>query len=411
MRSKIGSILVSIVIAVGLWLYVITAVSPGSTDTYYNIPVVMEGETVLNERGLMITGVSSNTVSVRLSGNRTDLSRVNSGNITVKLDLSKIYEPGSQIPMAYTPTFPGDVPSNAFVIESKYPGNIQVSVARRVTKEDVPVQVKWIGSAPEGFMSDRENRVLDFPNITVSGPDYVVNEIAMAVIEVDLSEQRESISQSYHYTLCDAEGNPVDAELVTTNVEEVRLDVKIQRVKDVKLVYTLVEGAGATAKNARINMSADTIRVSGSEAALDNLGDSITVGTVNLAEINKSSSLTYEVVLPEGVTNLSGVTEVTVDIQLIGLATKEFTIEKVKSINVPEGMEAELFTEKMTVVVRGPSALIQKLTEKDITVSVDFTDAEAGASTFKATVTFAEGFEGLGVFKADPISASIQQKD
>lgn len=260
-------------------------------------------------------------------------------------------------------------------------------------------------------MSDRENRVLDFPNITVSGPDYVVNEIAMAVIEVDLSEQRESISQSYHYTLCDAEGNPVDAELVTTNVEEVRLDVKIQRVKDVKLVYTLVEGAGATAKNARINMSADTIRVSGSEAALDNLGDSITVGTVNLAEINKSGSLTYEVVLPEGVTNLSGVTEVTVDIQLIGLATKEFTIEKVKSINVPEGMEAELFTEKMTVVVRGPSALIQKLTEKDITVSVDFTDAEAGASTFKATVTFAEGFEGLGVFKADPISASIQQKD
>ena len=40
MRNKILSGLLSLVIAFGLWLYVITYVSPGSEETYYNIPVV-----------------------------------------------------------------------------------------------------------------------------------------------------------------------------------------------------------------------------------------------------------------------------------------------------------------------------------------------------------------------------------
>ena len=40
MKNKIGMILLSLAVSFCLWLYVITAVSPGSTDTYYNIPIV-----------------------------------------------------------------------------------------------------------------------------------------------------------------------------------------------------------------------------------------------------------------------------------------------------------------------------------------------------------------------------------
>ncbi len=84
MKNRFGSILLSIVIAFGLWLYVITYVSPNSEETYYNIPVVLEGESVLNERGLMCTSTSSSTVSLQLAGARSDLIKVNQNNITVK---------------------------------------------------------------------------------------------------------------------------------------------------------------------------------------------------------------------------------------------------------------------------------------------------------------------------------------
>ena len=406
MKSKIGYIALSVLIAFGLWLYVITSVSPGSEETYDDVPVILSAETVLQERGLMITSVSSDTVTLKLSGNRSDLAQVNRGNITVKADLSKIYEPGTQLQLGTTVSFPGNLRSNAFVIESKNPGYLYVTVERRVTKE-VPVEIQWIGSAPEGYMSDRENSTLDYTSVSVTGPESVTDRIEKAVIQADLTDQRESISQSFRYTLCDGEGNPVDAELITTNVEEVRLDVRIQKVKDITLVYNIIEGGGATRDNVSVTMSADTIRVSGSEVAVDAMEDQLVVGTINLAELTKSGNLTFQVVLPEGITNLSAITEVEATVLLSGLTTKDYVLENIRSINIPEGMEAELITEKLTVTVRGPAELMSKLTAESIMATVDFTGAEAGTTTFRADITFSEGFTGVGVLRSDPVSAAI----
>ena len=410
MKNKIYAALLSLACAFCLWLYVISAVSPGSTDTYYNIPIVWEGESLLNENGLMVTAVSSNTVNLKLSGNRSDLSRVNSGNITIKADLSAIREPGSQIRINYsTPTFPGDVASNAFVIESKDPDSIYVTVVRRVSKT-VPVEVIWNGSPAEGFMIDRENKVLDFPEVTVTGPEAVVDSIAKATIAVDLEGRRESISETYHYTLCDENGDPVDAKLITTDVEEVRLEVAIRRVKDLRLTYNLIEGGGANQNNTTITLSAETIRVSGSETALDNMGDVLSIGTINLGEIQKDASLTFVVALPEGVINLTGVTEVTADVKFNGLATRELTVEKIQSINIPEGLRVDLITEKLTVTLRGPAKEMAVITPEDLIVTVDFTGAEVGTSTFKATVSYGDDFSQVGTLKTAPISAKIENE-
>ncbi len=410
MKRKIGSVVLSVACAFALWLYVITAVSPGSTDTYYNIPIVWEGESVLNERGLMVTAVSSNTVNLRLSGNRSDLSKVNSGNITIKADLSKIYEPGTQIPLTYTsPTFPGDVASNAFVIESKEPDSIYITVVKRVSKS-VPVEVVWVGTTAEGFMIDRENKTLDHPEVTVTGPESVVNTIAKATITVDLDGRRESISESYNYTLCDEQGNPVDAKLITTDVEQVRLDVTIRAVKDLRLTYTLNPGGGANAENTTVTLSAETIRVSGSEAALENLGDTLSIGSINLADITRDTTLTFGVALPEGITNLTGINEVTAEVSFHGLATKEMTVAQIEAVNVPEGLEVELITEKLTVTLRGPTEQISKVTPEDVTAIADFTGAEVGTSTFKTSLRLAKGFENLGTLKTESVSAKIQKK-
>lgn len=410
MKNKIGYIALSLLVAFGLWLYVITYVSPGSEDTYDNIPVIFSGDTVLLERGLMITAVSSETVSLRLSGNRTDLAQVNRGNITVRADLSKIYEPGNQLQLSTTVSFPGNLPNNAFVIESKDPGYLYINVERRVTKE-VPVEIQWVGSAPEGYMSDRENSILDYTAISVTGPESVTDQIEKAVIQADLTDQRESISQSFRYTLCDGEGTPVDAELITTNVEEVHLDVRIQKVKDISLVYNIVEGGGATRDNVSVTMSADTIRVCGSEVAIDAMEDQLVVGTINLAELTKSGNLTFQVVLPEGITNLSAVTEVTATVMLSGLSTREYVLENIRSVNIPEGMAVELITEKLTVTVRGPVELMNRLTAENLIATVDFTGAEAGTTTFRATITFTEGITGVGVLRSDPVSAAVTSAD
>ena len=406
MKSKFTSIALSVIIAFGLWLYVVTNVSQEAEYTIYNIPIVMEGETLLNEKNLMITNISADNVDLTLSGSRSDLAKVNSSNIVLKGDLTKIYEPGEKIALSYTPIFPSDMASNALTIQNRNPANIFLTVEARRNKE-VPVEIQWKGSTPEGFLSDRENRVLDYASVAVVGPASVADQIEKAVITVDLSEQKESISQDYRYTLCDADGNPVDAELITTNVETIHLDVKIQKVKEVKLAVDVTYGGGANENNTKVTVEPEMIRLSGGEGVLAELGDTIVLGKIDLGSIEKSQTITLPVTLPEGVTNLSNVTEAQVNIKFTGLMTKEFVVTNIEAENIPEGLAADIMEEKLTVTVRGSAGEMVKLTEADIFVRADFTDAVEGTSTFKATVSFSDEYKMLGAVKSYSITANI----
>ena len=49
MKSKFMTLLLSVAIAFGLWIYVITVEQPESQKTYYDIPVVLQNESILAE--------------------------------------------------------------------------------------------------------------------------------------------------------------------------------------------------------------------------------------------------------------------------------------------------------------------------------------------------------------------------
>ena len=406
-KNKLYSIILSAVIAFGLWLYVVSNVSEQNDWTFYNIPVVREGEAVLNERNLMITDISADSVSLHLSGARNDLNKLDSSNMSVKVDLTKIYEPGEKIPLTYTPSYPSDVASNAFEVVDKNPATIYVSVDYRRTF-DIPVLVKWTGTRSEDYIYDTENYLLDNSTITITGPAAVADMIDHAEVEVDLTERVESISESFRYTLCDVEGNPVDAQQITTSVEEVRLDAQIQRIKEIKLVADVLYGGGATEENTTVEISPKTIRVSGGEAVLAELGDTYTVCTINLADVEKTDTQKYTIALPEGVTNQTGVSEVAVAIRFAGLKTREFVIDNFEIVNVPEGMEAEIINANLTIKVRGPEEEIVKLNERDITAVVDFSAAEVGTATYKANITISDKFPNVGALETNSVSATVQ---
>ena len=406
-RNKIYSALLSIVVAFGLWLYVVTNVSQEDDVTFYNIPVVMEGETVLTERNLMITDRSVRTIAVNISGKRSDLNKLNAGNLTAKVNLSTIDEPGENITLPYKLSYPENVSANDFTEEFKSPTHIVVDVDYRRTKE-VPVQPKWTGTRSEDYIYDTENAVLDYPSITVIGPAAVADLIDHAEIEIDLTEQVESISESYRYTLCDAEGNAVDAQQITTNVEEVHMEVPIQRIRDVKLAVDIIYGGGSDSRNTTVTIEPASLRLSGGEAVLAELGDTYTIAAIHMAELEKSTELLYTLNLPEGVTNQTGVNEAKVIVKFTGLFTKEFTLDKFQTVNVPEGMMAEIINATMTVKVRGPVDEINRLKAEDISAVVDFTNAEVGTSTYKATIVFADGFPNVGAMKTNSVSATVQ---
>lgn len=404
MKNKLVPGLISIGIALALWLYVVTVVSPNSDKHYNNIPVTIQSEVILQERGLMITTTELPKVSLHLEGNRTDLNKLNSSNITVSADVSRIGEPGTHT-LSLSPIFPGDVPNNAITVLSRDPGVVTIQVERRLTKQ-VPVDIQYIGTLPENYMADKENKELDHENITISGPKSVIDQIAMARIEVDLDDQVESISEEFRYSLCNAKGEPVDAALVTTDADAVTLTLKILQVKELALKVLVVNGGGASEDTSVITVDPKTIRVSGSNSILQDM-DELVLGTINLAEIPADTTLTFPIKLPEGVTNETGVQEVSVNISFPKLTTKVLTVTKFQANHVPTGLTVDFITQRLEIQIRGSKSQVNKVNASDIQVSVDFADEQVGTATVKAEITISA--EGVGAVGTYNVTATLKE--
>lgn len=404
MKNKLLAALLSLVVSVALWFYVVTVVSPNSDKHFSNIPVTIQSEVVLQERGLMITSTELPKVSLHLGGNRSDLNKLNSSNITVIADVSRIGEPGTHN-LTLTPTFPGDVPNNAISVLSRTPSVIAIKVERRITKE-VPVDIRYSGVLAENYMADKENIEMDFQTITIAGPQSVIDQIAMAQIVVDLDGRTESFSDQLQYSLLDAKEKPVDAALVTTNAEFVNLTMKIYQVKEIALNVKIVDGGGASQATSKITVEPKVIRVSGSNSLLEGL-ESLELGTINLAEIYTDTTLTFPIKLPEGVNNETGLQEAAVKIEFPELGTQTLTVTQFEAVDVPAGLSVDFVTQQLEVQVRGPKNSVSEVTPEDVRVVVSFANEQAGTAKVKATIVIAK--EGVGAMNSYEITATLRE--
>ena len=408
MKRKIIYGLLAALVSFGLWMYVVTVVNPEWEDTFYNIPVVLENEEILQERGLMLVSEEDPKVTLRLSGNRADMINLNASNITLRADLSRIYSAGEQS-LGYSIIYPDGVPSNAFEIISQTPQQITLSVVERTSK-DVDVQVVFNGNVPEQYIAFKDEAVLDYEKIAVAGPADIVNKIAMAKVEVDLENQKETFSQQYSYVFCDAQGNVIESDWLTTNTQQVQYKLKIQQWKDITLRVDVMDGGGLTQAQS-VPVTTDTIRVAGSEKQLADLGDELVIGTINLGEILKNEVLSFPIELPEGITNLSeqDSMDVEVKVELPGITTKTLEVTRFEEVDVPAGMQVTLTAKKIKVTVRGPKELLNRITEKDLVIKVYFTGAQAGTDQFEAkvVVTNPDLAAKVGAMDIDNLNATV----
>lgn len=401
MKRNVIRLLLSFLIAFSIWVYVVTVVSPESEDTFYNVPVVLNNESVLIDKGLMITSETEPSVTLRLRGNRNDLNNLKNSDITVVADLSKINEDGVQ-ELNYS------VSINGFEIMSQYPEKITLEVTEWSSKE-VPVNVVYGGTLDTDYIALKDEVVLDYQSVTLTGPKSVVDQITQAVINIDLDSYQETISQSFRYTLCNEAGEPVDAATIKTNVAEVNVLLKIQKVTEVKLVLDVTYGGGATAQTTTITMSDEVIKVYGSEKLLEGL-DSITVGSINLADYAENTVLIFPIKLPEGIENLTGVTEVTVEISFPELSTKVLNVDTFFVSGLSAGMTYEVGAKLVAVTVRGSKELIESITEDNVSLIIDLTNGEPGEDLYKAQVLFDTGYDGVGAIGSYTVLVTLTEQ-
>ena len=387
MKNKILYMLISVAVAIGIWMYVITVVSPESEKTYYNIPVVLNNESVLNDKGLMIVTEKIPTVTLKLRGNRSDLNSLKNSDITLIADLSRINDDGVQT-LTYSISYPGNFASNAFEELSRSPGLITVEIVEWSTKE-VPVVVNPVGEVPPEYISYTEpgDITLDREKITITGPKAVVDQITQARVDVILENQTQTISQSYRYTLCNAQDEPVDAAKIQVNVAEVNVTLKIQRFKVLQLVVDIdTQGSSIDASVFHKFFTRDSIKVAGSDNALENLGDTLTLGKVTIAEIFNTSTFVFDVpALPDMIHDVTNTEQVTVTITFPGMSYMQYTVKDFTLTNVPEGMTPVIDTAAIPLTFFGPEEKIAQLLQEDFEFEVEAVVDMANAAIDKNT--------------------------
>ena len=73
----------------------------------------------------------------------------------------------------------------------------------------------------------------------------------------------------------------------------------IRRIRELQLAVNVNYGGGANEGNTTIQVEPQVIRVSASDAVLETLGDTFTLATIQLAELEKTSNdLVFPITLP-----------------------------------------------------------------------------------------------------------------
>ncbi len=403
-KNKILYFCLSLVMAFGIWLYVITVVSPKTQETFRDIPVEMQNVSYLEERGLIITNISHTKVTLRLSCNRTDLIQLNKDNIRIVADVFNIHEPGVH-EVSYTVSYPGNIPNGNVEMLSRSPGTIQVEVEQKVSKK-LDLSVNYKGAVPEGYLTDEANVLLDTKTVTISGPKAIIDRVTSAKTFVDIEGRTETFSAFCSVSLYDSDGNVVDATGITTDTKSVKVTLQVKQLKEVDVVFDVLYGGGTSQQNTTITPSITKLQITGHKNLLSNITQ-IHIGTVDLSQVMGNTQIVRSITLPDGVVNETGVNDVKITITFEGLISKTLEVTNIMPVNLPVGMAAQIRAEMLPVIVRGTQEEINAITAADVIVSVDFGDTREGESTMHAKIIVSDNFPNVGAVGSYTVTANM----
>lgn len=378
-ESKIFNIILSILIALGLWAYVTASVTDVGESTVRSIPVTVVGEEALNAKGLMIDPNTKLTVSARVSGNRSLLVSMASNPseyFSATINVAEITEPGTyDLSCTITPEFTSLTSTGVRVMDQEGK-TIQVTVTRLMSKT-VEVRGVFKGTVDEDN-NYRANPVEVTPGtIKVQGPESLVNQVEYAQVTITGDNLTKTYTGELGFQLMTADGEVVDDDDLTTNVNTVSVVMPVVKTMEVPLSVEYVYGGGITEDNferyVTVDIQPSTIQVSGDEVDVSYLeGKTITIGKIDLSQVvQDQQEFVFPIELTPELSNDSGITQATVTVTIRGLETKTVETSNIDIINTPEGFTADAVTQSLQVKVRGPADVLDTVEGYQIRVVVD----------------------------------------
>ena len=392
-RSKVVRIVISILVAIAMWLYVDLERAPERTMTIRDIPVEFSGEnTTLADKNLMLLSGYDTTIDLKIRGPKRELVKMNRDNVRVIASTSSIDSVGVH-QLDWTVSFPDGVVRTNVSVEKASLSQITVTVGELYTKE-VPVECQVVGEVAEGYFTG--DVVLDPEVLTLRAQRDDLLNVSCARLTVDISGATRSVVQTVDVQLYDYDGNPVENSNIRTNTSLIQAKVPVLTTREVELAVEFSGVPGTAMNSIKCDITPKTVRLNGEADVLDSI-DKLVLATLHVDDLELHQQNSYVVTPPDGTWLVNGNEVATADITLEGIEEKSLTATSIEFDKLPSGLYAIAPDGGLTVRLWGLSEEIEAVTAENLRVIADMSAVTGqGTVTVPVTVTIS-GFNDVTV--------------
>lgn len=407
MINKFTLKVLSLIIAILIWLLVRNVDDPIVVRTFYEIPVSIENASYFAENleiPLLVDG--KDTVKVRVKGARSVVSKLKKEDIKAVADMTQIISKDTtpiMVPVEVTGTGISD--SDITV----RPRNIQVDIEKQKSVE------KTIAVSTGDTQPDKDYEIGNLKanpeKVTISGPETIINKIDKVVALIDVTGRKESNieikSQLKIYDKNLDELSPKQLEYL--NIKEIsdntiRIQAQFWKVKQnvkIKAEYSGEPKRGYEVDS--INLVPDTISVAGTDEALKKLeqeGNTLEIPGKYIDVTDKTGDFEQNIdlseLLPEDlklVRDLNSSVIATVKILPYNSRDYEVSVTQIEADNKAEDLDLIFQDEQITIRAKAKEQDLDSLSAANIQVQIDLSGYGEGEYEVPVTVTLPGGYE------------------
>lgn len=280
-NSKKANIVISIVIAIVVWAYVVGAVDPVTTKGVSDVKLTIRGTEELLVRGLAIKKPETKTIELNIKGKRSRVQNIDPSRIKATVNVSECSAGDNELSVSYS------LPSGLSVVDAST-SDVHIEATETVTKRK-NVKVKFTNEESR----EEVGNVLVSPSvINVSGSKSQINKVAYIKATTSASRfNRQGEIVSVTPVAVDQNGKEVPYVVLMDRV--VTIEGKILAKKTVNLH---LDTLGTEKNGFEITLPANRkITIVGEKETLDKI--SKLEGTVDVSGLTESRKV--KVTIPE----------------------------------------------------------------------------------------------------------------
>lgn len=286
--------ILSIIVAIFMWTFVINTTNPTVNKSYRNIPVVIRNQDDLEKNGYTIIGKDeSYATSVKLKGSREKLLSLRSENIYASVDISDLKEGVQSLDIEV------DTPSGVSVDEIE-PGEINLNI-QKVIEKTMPVNLIFSDEIKDGRIV--EVNELSPKEVTVKGPASIINKIDRAELRIDDINLLDGKIHNLPVKVLDKNGKVLSD--INISHQDVNVSFLVYETKRVNLKLVTSGRIDRDYEETARELSPDSIVIKGQESVIRDI-EEIPTKPVNINYLRSNSTGDVKLDLPDAVKVYNG---------------------------------------------------------------------------------------------------------